>query len=222
MALTIAEIMDDLSLETQKDLDFQLGTGDELALMVSWLNHTQQDLLHTGIYKPLLRRWTSVQSAANTAYFALSPTDVRRVDAVFDRTNSRFLVPLETVYSPTPISSPEDKPRAAKPPLDVSAFRASGLSPDYYWVSTEGTTTSIYLLPPPETDHIAVLWVYYTRTAPTIANATDNANLIIGQDGRAALKAGMAAYAFAYLDQPEKATAWRAIYEAAKVGETVS
>lgn len=226
MALLISEILDDLSLETQKDLDFQNGTGDELALMTAWLNHTQQDLLHTGIFKHLLRAFTTVGNAEATPYFTLPVTDVRRVDAVYDYTNRVFLAPLETAYSPTPLSSPEDKPRAPKPPLDLAAFRASGLSPQFYWVSTEILTgtpyTKIYLLPPPETDHIGTLWVYYTKVAPTIASSTDNNNLIIGQDGRDALFAGVASRAFSYLDQPDKAAAWRAVYEGAKMGERIS
>lgn len=226
MSLLISEIMDDLTLETQKDLDFENGTGDELALMVSWLNHTQQDLLHTGIFKHLLRAWTSVQTAANTESFTLSVNDVRRVDAVYDRTNGQFLTPLETVFAPVSLASPEDKPRAAKPPFDTAAFRASGLSPQFYWISTaisSGTAyTKIYLLPTPESDHTGVLWVYYTKVAPTIATATDNGNLIIGQDGRDALFAGIASRAFAYLDHPDKATYWRKIYESAKMGEQIS
>ena len=225
MALTIAEILGDVSLETQNYLDFASGPAAVRPLMVDWLDSTQKDLLHTGIWKHLLRYITTVTLVSTTRTYQLTPTDIRRIEAVYDETSRNFLSPIESVLAPSGLASPEDKPRSPRPHTDTAVFRSDTLQSSYYWPLTTHSggvaTTYIHVFPLPNTANVGTLTVYYAKKAPTISSDSDNANLILDQDARDALRAGILWRAFSYLDQPAKATNWKAVYELAKHGEAI-
>lgn len=218
MALTVQAVIDDVSDELDSLIDGSSGSGAAFNLLVRWVDQTHKDLLHTGLFKHMLRTSTTVTSVAGTRSYTITPTNIRRVEAVYDNASEQFLSPLENVFPG--LASVDDLPRATR---QVGLeHRASTPYPQYYWLQTIVTTGTnahtLHLLPPPYgAENAGTVTVYYAKAASTVsAGATA---LDIGEDGRDAIVAGVLARAFSFLYIEEKAQFWARRYEELKYGE---
>jgi len=226
VALTLQNVADDVAFELRKTIDGTSGTGADFNLLVRWIDQTHKDFLHTSIYRHTLRATTPVTTVAGTRSYALTPTDIRRVEAVFNTVTEMFLSPIGEAIAPSTLADPQDRGGAARPDKHFAAHRVSSPFPQYYWTSTVVTSgtaahTLHIFLPPLATEHAgtAAITVYYIKQAATVSTAA--AALLSGEDSRDALVAGVLARAYRYLHYFEQAAHWNEIYEQMKLGESV-
>ena len=223
MSLTVQNVCDDCSFELRKVLDGTSGTGADFNLLLRWIDQTHKDLLHTGIYRHALRKSTTVLSVAGTYSYAITPTDMRRIEAVFSRPQNIFLSAF-TDALPTVMADPSDRGAQGRPDKFISTFRASTPYPQYYWLSTVVTAGTpahtINIAPTPiAAEHAGTLDIFYIKQATTVAAAATA--LEAGEDSRDAMIAGVLARAYRYLHNFEASEYWRGRYEEMKLGETV-
>jgi hypothetical protein len=221
MALTVQNVMDDVSFERRKDLDATGGSGDAFDLMLRWVDQTHKDLLHTGIFRHALREQTTVTTTAGTRSYALTPTNVRRIEAVYNRKAEEMLLPISELANPASLADPPDLEGGPRASLKHATSKAR---PQYFWLETDvaaGVNThTLFIMPPPlDSTHAGVMDVFFIEQAVTVsAGAT---TLACGEDGRDAIVAGVLARAYRYERNMELAAYWESRYEAMKMGETV-
>lgn len=88
MSLTVQNIVDSVSTDMRKVLS---NSGADATLMIDWVDRIHKDCLHTSFYGHLNQANTSVSLVAGTSSYTLSPTDIRRLLFVYDRTTKRPL-----------------------------------------------------------------------------------------------------------------------------------
>jgi hypothetical protein len=204
-------------------IDGTSGSGADFNLLVRWIDQTHKDLLHTGIYRHVLRQKTAITSVAATRSYVLTPTDVRRVEVVYNQKLEMLLSPITEAFGPSSLADPADIDGGARPDRLVATHRVSTHYPQFYWLDTTVTggtpAHTLYLFPPPATAQFAgTVDVYYIQQAATVSAAGDT--LAAGEDSRDAMIAGVLSRAYRYLGWIEMATYWGGVYEAMKVGET--
>jgi len=225
MALTVQNVVDDVSFETRKQLDGTSGAGDDFALIVRWIDQTHKDLLHTSIYRHALRATTTVTSTSGTLSYALTPTDIRRIEAVFDERSLSMLSPLDLMFTNSSTADPPNLPKAARPPKELSSYKISSPNPSFFWLTTvvtSGTNAhTLHIFPAPQaSDHAGTVRIYYIKHVATLSTAA--AELQTGEDMRDAIVAGVTMRAFRYLNHPVEADRWTADYARMLLGERVS
>jgi len=223
MALTLQNVADDVSYELRLMLDGTSGSGANFNLLARWIDQVHKDLLHTGIYRHALRQQTTITVAAGTRSYALTPTDVRRIEAVYSRPQETFLAPISEAFAPSSLADPADIGGGARPDNPVAAHRVSGLAPRYYWLDTTVTagvnSHTLYIFPPALTSKFAGTYdVLYIQQAATVSAAADT--LAAGTDSRDAMVAGVLARAYRYLGWLDLSNYWKAQYDEMKTGET--
>ena len=223
MALSLQNVADDVSFHTRKYIDGTSGSGADFNLLVRWIDQVHKDLLHEGVFAHALRKRATITSVAGTfSYVLTGTTDLRRVDAVFNRPNLNFLSPLDDLFPPTNIADPRNLEKGARPPM--ADFVSSAGAPRFYrmeTVVTAGTPAhTLWIFPTPlSADSAGVVDVFYTRLITTVSGAATN--LEVGDDGRGAMMAGVLALAYDYLHRSSKSAAWKQQYEALKLGERI-
>ena len=224
MALTIQNVADDVTFELRKTLDGLDGSGADFLLMQRWIDQTHKDLVHTGMYRHALRASTNVTTVAATRSYALTPTNVRRIEAVFNAVTETFLSPIGEVLSPSSLSDPMDRGGAARPDKHTATHRVSTPYPQYFWMSTVITAGvaahTLHVFPPPfAAEHAGTATAFYVKQATTVTGAATA--LDAGEDSRDAMVAGVLARAYRYKHHPEMAAYWHDLYEKYKYGETI-
>lgn len=224
MALSVQNVIDNVSFELRKVLDGTGGSGADFDLMLRWVDETHKDLMHTGIYQHALRTSTTITSAAGTRSYSITPTNIRRIDGVYDRTSESFLSPYVTVLAPASLADPVDRGSVARPDKYIASFRTSSAFPQYFRLSTVVTSGTpahtIHLYPAPEAaEHAGTVDIFYLKQAVTVSAA--GTALDAGEDSRDAMTAGVLARAYRYLHAFEQAAYWTDLYESMKLGETV-
>jgi hypothetical protein len=219
MSLQVQDIVNAVSVDVRQVIG---ATGTDASIMIGWVDRVHKDALHSSLYSFLNQASTTVASVAGTYSYTLTPVDIRRVLAVFDRTFSRALLPLESESAPVPLAThvsppggmPPDGPLGSK--LSLSS-KTIGPWPEYYRFF--GTQT-LSIFPAPTTATWAgTLEVQYEKQVASLANLTDV--LVVPEDGKDLLVAGVNSLAFTYLKQIEDATIWGQQYERMKKGEVI-
>lgn len=224
MALTVQNVVDDVSFELRKELDGTGGSGDAFDLMVRWIDQTHKDLMHTGVYRHALRTTTTVTSTAGTRSYAITPTNIRRVEAAFDHASEAFLHPVVESFTPSSLTDVSDRGGGARPDKHVALHRVSTPVPQYYMLTTVVTSGTpahtLHIFPPPlAAENAGTITIYYVKQATTVS--AGGTALDAGEDSRDAMVAGVLARAYRYLHYFEEADRWERLYEQMKVGETV-
>jgi len=222
MALTVQNVIDDVSNESRLVLDGTGGSGAGFNLLLRWVDQTHKDVLHTSVYRHALRQQTTITSVAGTRSYTLTPTDVRRVEVVYNRQQEMVLSPITEVFGPSSLADPMALDGQARPERSVASHRIATQYPQYYWLDTTVTAGTnahtIYLFPPPYSAKFAgTVDIFYIQQAATVsAGATA---LAAGEDSRDVMAAGVLARAYRYLGWIEMATYWEGLYERMKIGE---
>ena len=223
MALTVANVVDDVSFELRKVMDGTGGSGADFNLLVRWIDQVHKETLHTGIYRHVLRQQTTITSAAGTRSYVLTPTDVRRVEVVYNRQQEMILSPITEVFGDSSLADPMDLNGSPRPDRVVASHRVSTQYPQYYWLDTTVTSGTpahtLYLFPPPFSAKFAgTVDVFYVQQAATVS--TGGTALAAGEDSRDAMVAGVLSRAYRYLGWMEMAAYWGGVYEQMKTGES--
>jgi hypothetical protein len=208
--MTAQDVMNAVSSDMRQVLS---ASAPDNAIILPWVDRIQKDVLHTSLFNALLRKTTQITVVQDTPVYTLSDSSVRRIVSVYDRTFDRFLLPYETVSFPTPKADAEGAQPQSMPEPMLSA--STMLQWPAYFLR-EGTNT-IHLFPAPQKAAFGGTYeVYYETYAPSVAASTDT--LLVPDDGKDLVVAGVNMLASQYLKNPEDTQYWTNQYELMKTG----
>jgi hypothetical protein len=178
------------------------GTGQ--ALLLGYVDRVQKDALHAGVFEAFNRATTTLSTVATTGTYTLTPTNIRAIAFVYDRTTERVLLPIPDIVPMTP------DPEQMRATLRIVT---SAALPDFYRFEAP---TSISFFPTPL--KVVSLEVHYSQQVATVAAATDT--LVVPDDGLDLMVAGTNMLAQAYLGRAEGVQFWAGLYQQLKGAPT--
>jgi len=213
MALTVQNIVDSVSNDMRKVLS---NSGADATLMIDWVDRIHKDALHSGIFSFLNVTAITQATSAGTGTYALSPTDIRRIIQVYDRTFDRVLLPIRQL-TPLPQRDQSDH-EGADYDKGPALARTMGKFPEYY--DLLGTVTFRIFPAPTVAAFASTLEIYYEKHVVTLTTLAGT--LVVPEDGKDMVVAGVNFMAASYLKREDEAKQWFGIYEKLKKGESVS
>lgn len=221
MAYTVGNCIADISDEVRTVIDGTSGSGADFDLLVRYIDQTHKDLLHSGPFRHALRRSENISTTAGTFNYTLTATNVRQIEAVYDRRSNQFLSPLVEVFDPSVLIEQRMPDGAPRPPLNLATHRVSKPFPQYYWLSTVvasgNNTHTLNVFPAPaESENTGTVTVYYSIQVPSVSGNSEA--LIVGEDGRDGMVAGVLYRVYSYLHNYDQMNRWFDIYRAIKSG----
>lgn len=222
MALTVAGIASDSSIDVRQVL---LATDPKF---IGWVDRIHKDCLHSGVYSYKNLQEDSVITVPGTGSYALQNANIRRVVTVYDRTRDRMLFPIERATAPInqlekqePSPGQQGSPQTKFGPGQVSALSFQSGQPEYWRHRPPnpafGPNDILVLFPTPK--QVLTLAVSEEVQVSTLVNFTDT--LIIPEDARDMVVAGVNWLTNAFLKRNEEAQAWLQIYQALKTGQSL-
>jgi hypothetical protein len=212
----VASISSDSSTDVRGVL---LPTDTKFAL---WIDRIHKDCMHSSVYSYLNIYTTQFFTAVGVnAYPGVLPANTRRVLGVFDRTRQRILFPIERATSPvSQVEKQETNPgqvgssmgQYGQPLVQPISLQSS--QPGYFRHIGQ---QQINLYPDPQ--QVLTLGVSYEQQVVTLVNPTDV--LLVPEDGRDMVVAGVNYLANIYLKRMDEAQIWAQIFSALKKGESL-
>lgn len=223
MSLTVQSIANDSYTDTRQVIGV---SSADLTKFTTWVDRIHKDCLHSSVYSYLNIATTTFITVAGTGSYTLTPTNIRRILGVFDFTKQRILFPVERATSP--VSQVEkQEPSPGQQGAHAQTFGMPATSP----ISLQAGQPAFFrhigaqqlnLYPTPGTSAgggVFQINVSYEQQVVTLVNSTDT--LVIPEDGRDMVVAGVNWLANIYLKRAEEAGAWLQIYQALKLGQSL-
>jgi hypothetical protein len=203
----------DVINSTATDIRGVLSTAAPDALIfIPWVDRIHKDCLHTSLFNHLIQSVQTVNVTVNTSTYTLG-NPARRITMVYDRTFDRIVLPVDALALPTTKGDAQDSAPASIPKPMISAA-TSEQWPEYY---RRIGATNLYLFPAPQKTAFAGTYeIHYEGYAPDLVALTDS--LLIPNDGKDLVTAGVNREACQYLKLAAEAQYWAAVYESMKKG----
>lgn len=216
MSLTVSSIQNDVSIDVRQVL---APTDSKL---IGWIDRIHKDCLHSSVYAFLNVATTSFQTVIGTQQYTLPPTNIRRIRSMYDQTRNRVLFPIERATSPTsqveqqePGAGQQNAPDTKFGVRQNSALSLQSGQPEYF---RHIGPSNVSLFPIPQ--QVLLIGVSYEQQVVTLVNPTDV--LVMPEDSRDMVVAGVNWLANAFLKRTEEAGAWMQAYQALKKGESLT
>lgn len=209
--MTVQDIIDAVSLDMRQVLS---NASPDSAIIIPWVDRIHKDVLHTSLFNALLRASQTIAVVQGTSSYTLSTTTVRRITSVYDRTFDRLLQPYENMAYPT-VKGDETAGSQAVAPAPMLSAETMVQWPTYFL--REGVSTLVLFPAPQKSAFGGTYEVYYENFAPDLAATTDT--LLVPNDGKDLVVAGVNMLASQYLKNTEDAQSWTQQYEMMKKGE---
>jgi hypothetical protein len=215
MSLTVASISSDVSIDIRQVLS---PTDTKIA---GWIDRIHKNCLHSGVYSYLNIATTSFTTISGQNSYILTPTNIRRILGVFDPTRSRILFPIERATSPvSQVEKQETNPGQQGAPQQQ--FGQPGIVPMSLQSSQPGYfrhigAQQLNLYPVPQQP--LQLNVSYEMQVVTLVNPTDV--LLIPEDGRDMVVAGVNYLANIFLKRMDEAQIWAQVFSSLLKGESL-
>lgn len=200
--MTVQDIVNSVSLDTRTMLQ---SAGTDASTISDWVDRIHKDCLRDSIYHNLNRGSESVTIAANTSTYTLVSPSIRQVSLVYDRTTNRFLDRYEDVV----IIGNQQPPIDVKKKLTLTSRSAQ---PEIFKFSAPST---LVLFPTPLAS--ASFDVHFEKLVATVDDSL-SAVLIVPDDGKDMLVAGVNYLANAYLGREQAEAFWLQLYVQLKRG----
>ena len=215
MSLTVASIQSDVAIDVRQVLS---ATDSKI---IGWVDRIHKHCLHSSLYSYLNIATTSFNTIVGANSYTLSPTNIRRVLGVFDFSRSRILFPIERATSPvSQVEKQESSPGQQGAPLQqfgqpyIVPMSLQAGQPGYFR-HIGAQTLNLY----PTPQQALQINVSYELQVVTLVNPTDV--LVIPEDGRDMVVAGVNYLANAFLKRSEESAMWAQIYNSLMKGETL-
>lgn len=218
MSLTVNSIANDVSVDIRQVIT---TAGGDLQKLTGWIDRIHKDCVHSSVYSYLNLVVTSFPTVVNQSSYILAPTNIRRISGVFDSSRQRILFPIERATSPvSQVEKQEPNPgQQGAPPQTFGMPAQSPISlqagQPAYFRHIGGQTLTLY--PTPQV--VLQLNVSYEQQVVTLVNPTDI--LLIPEDGRDMVVAGVNYLANMYLKRMDEAQIWAQIYSKLKLGDSL-
>lgn len=211
------DIITAVSVDTRQVLN---STGQDATTILGWIDRVHKDVLHTSVYTNQNLATTSITTAASVTNYSLTPsTPIRRLVSAYDATFNMVLTPADVdLDSPSPVTTrvaeEQGRPTATiNMPLPDTVFKF-GNTPEYYRFIAP--TTFLIRPAPPTIAFVSTINIVYEQLVQTINNTT--ASLIVPDDGKDVMVAGVNWMAMAYIGRPQEAMSWFQLYQQLKQG----
>jgi hypothetical protein len=215
MSLTVAGIQSDVSIDVRQVLT---ATDSKI---IPWIDRIHKDCMHSSVYSYLNIATTSFVTVPSTQQYTLTPTNIRRILGMYDQTRNRILLPIERATSPTS-QVEKQEPGAGQTggaeikygPGYAKALSLQSGQPEYFR-HIGAQVVSLFPIPQQQLS----IGVSYEQQVVTLVNTTDI--LVIPEDARDMVVAGVNWLANAFLKRNEEASAWLQIYQSLKTGQSL-
>lgn len=212
MSLTVSSIQSDVSIDVRQVLT---ATDSKL---IGWIDRIHKDCLHSSVYSYLNRATTSFSTVIGQQQYALAPTNIRRILGMYDQTRNRILFPLERITAPVsqvegqePSPGQQGSPSTKFGPGVISATSLQSGQPEAFR-HIGAQTISLFPIP----NQVLNIGVSYEQQVVTLVNPTDV--LVMPEDSRDMVVAGVNWLANAFLKRNDEAGAWMQAYQSLKTG----
>lgn len=228
MALTVNSIGTDVSLDLGQIL------APESPKFIGWVDRIHKDCVHSSVYGPLIVSRQALTTVVGQSLYTLLPTGgvtgagpgIRRILGVYDATRNRILFPIERATSPvSQVDKQEPSPgQQGSPEREFTTPLASPISlqagqPGYFrfFPNAVPAPPAISLIPTPA----APLSITVTYELQVVTLTSSSSVLLVPEDGRDMVVAGVNWLANLFLKRNAEAQAWLQIYQALKTGQTL-
>lgn len=224
MALTVQQIVDaanNICRHQMADPGVSVA-GTPLAIMIPWVDAIHQDVLHTSpVWTPYTYTSETFESAPDGSPYVLSANNIRRVVTLFDTVAKRIIIPYHDLNWATGTGIPAEKngPPRTKPDQTQQTIAPY---PQYYIVENcveqaDGSVVQGITLfsDPHDASYAGTIRVYYQKIVPVLDSETDI--LLIPDDGKDVMVAGVAMHLSTFLKRPADAAWWLSQYERMKM-----
>lgn len=218
--MTVQDIIDSVSIDMRQVLS---NAPPDSSIMIPWIDRIHKDALHTSLFNYLLRGFAVIAVVQGQAQYQVAPepseggnTVIRRILSVYDRTFDRILLPFEDIGFPV-VKGDAVPPQGSDTPKAMISATTMEQWPEYYL--REGVA-SITLFPAPQKVAFNGNYeVHFEQQAFNLTATTDT--LMIPDDGKDLMVAGVNMYAALYLKNGGEAQGWQQQYEMMKKGNFV-
>lgn len=178
----------------------------DASIIIPWVDRIQKDAIHSSLFGYLTRNVAIINTTQDVSSYQvpLGLNSMRRILSVYDRTFDRALIPY--------VKLTEGLGLDKQVPEAMLSAETMVQWPVYYL--REGQTT-VFIFPAPQKPAFqGTLEVHYEAGVPSLVNLTDT--LIIPDDGKDLIVAGVNSFTASYLKQAEESQRWAALYEQMK------
>ena len=216
--MTVQDIVNAVSTDTRQVLN---SSGNDANVIMSWVDRVQKDVLHSSLYVNQNLATTSISTAISTNSYTLTPsTPIRRIVSVFDITFNMSLSPSDVdLDAPTPVQARVDEEggkTAIGSPRPFQAYTFGGTPEFFRFIAP---TTLVIRPAPPSTAWLSTLNITYEQLVPTVTSLTTT--LLVPDDGKDVVCAGVNWMAMAYIGRQQEAMSWFQLYQQLKQGNRV-
>jgi hypothetical protein len=213
--MIVQDIVNAVSIDTRQVLT---PSGNDANVIMSWVDRVHKDVLHSTLYVNQNLNTTSVTTQVGVNSYTLAPpTAIRRIVSIYDTTFNLSLTPSDVDLdqpSPTQSNANEQQGRPAmQSPLPHQAYKFGG-TPEYFRFLAPNV---LLIRPAPPSDAwVSTLNITYEELVTNLVNLTDV--LIIPDDGKDVVVAGVNWMAMAYIGRQQEAMSWFQLYQQLKSG----
>lgn len=213
--MIVQDIVNAVSIDTRQVL---APSGNDANVILSWVDRVQKDVLHSSLYINQNLATTQITTTASTNSYTLSPgSPIRRIVGVFDLTFNMSLTPSDVdLDQPSPVQAQANQEQghpAMQSPLPHQSYKFGG-TPEFFRFLAP--TTLVVRPAPPSSAWLSTLSVTYEKLVPTVTNLTDT--LLVPDDGKDVVCAGVNWMAMAYIGRQQEAMSWFQLYQQLKGG----
>jgi hypothetical protein len=215
--MVVQDIVNAVSTDTRQVL---APSGNDAQVILNWVDRVQKEILHTTLYINQNLATTSINTSLNTNSYNLTPaTPIRRIVSIYDTTFNMSLKPADADLdqpSPTQSNVDEQQGRAISTSVSVSPHQAYkfGGTPEYFRFIAP--TTLLIRPAPPLTGFLSTLSITYEQLIETVTSLSTE--LIVPDDGKDIMVAGVNWLAMAYIGRAQEAMSWFQLYQQLKAG----
>lgn len=215
--MIVQDIINSVSIDTRQVLT---TSGNDANVIMNWVDRVHKDVLHSSLYVNQNLATTQITTAVGTNSYTLSPaTGIRRIVGIYDITFNLSLKPSDAdLDQPTPTAAQADEVQGrpfqtavSMPPHQAYNF---GGTPEYYRFIAP--TTLVIRPAPATTAYVSTLSVTYEKQVANLTSTT--ASLVVPDDGKDVVVAGVNWMAMAYIGRAQEAASWFQLYQQLKSG----
>lgn len=218
--MIVQDVVNAVSIDTRRVL---ANSGDDAQTIMGWVDRVHKDVLHTSLYvNQNLNAVSLTTSAGVNTYTLTPPTPIRRIVSIYDTTFNLSLTPSDVELDlPTPTQAHVDESAGRSfsqiqqaQALPHQVYKFGGL-PEYFRFMAPST---LRLRPAPSTAaYVSTLNITYEQLVTTLSSLTSS--LIVPDDGKDVIIAGVNWMAMAYIGRPQEAMSWFQLYQQLKGGD---
>lgn len=213
--MNVQDIVNAVSIDTRQVL---APSGNDANVILNWVDRIHKDVLHSSLYINQNLATTQIITTIGANSYTLNPaTPIRRIVSIYDVTFNLSLTPADAALDePTPTQARTGEEQGRPLTNTQAPFQAYkfGGTPEYFRFIAP--TTLLIRPAPPSSAWLSTLSITYEQLVSTLALLATP--LIVPDDGKDTIVAGVNWLAFTYIGRQQEAASWFQLYQQLKTG----